>query len=107
MKQKILVVMALLCTVVQGAWADRWDGSSTEKPNVEGNSRTNVTARIRNAAQFAYIKEHWDDEAIVVGSFERYHLDYKELNYILDCDLDMTVVDWVTRKDYQHFELIE
>ena len=41
------------------------------------------------------------------GSFERYHLDYKELNYILECDLDMTVVDWVTRKDYQHFELIE
>ena len=40
MRQKIFLILALLCTVVQGAWADKWfslDGRKLDgKPTREG-----------------------------------------------------------------------
>ena len=34
MKKKVFAILALLCTVVQGAWADTWDGSSESMPDI-------------------------------------------------------------------------
>ena len=101
MKKKLLLMTLLLCAVAQGAWADKWDGSKTEKPRNDDN----VTITIRNAAQLAYIRDHWDDiasEYYIVedlgewGKFQgmRHRKDYKEMNYHLACDLDMTAADW-------------
>ena len=53
MRQKFLFILALLCAVVQGAWAqipnptvydDVWDGSTRTKPSVQGEWVTINTA---------------------------------------------------------------
>ena len=87
--KKLFLILALLCAIVQGAWAQNynvWDGSSTECP-IYGSYQSGSTGEtydewceIRNAAQLAYVREHW-------GEF------YNKKLY-LKADLDMTAVSW-------------
>lgn len=54
MKQKLFFLLALLCVMVQGVFADKWDGFSTSKPAWDGSA-----AVIKTAAELAYIRDHW------------------------------------------------
>ena len=87
--KKILLILALLCAIVQGAWADKWDGwTKTEPPGISYDNGYKYIA-INSAAELAYIAEHWDDEVPACTD-----LDYYEFNYILNADLDMTAATW-------------
>lgn len=55
-------MLALLCAVVQGAWADDgwsvWDGSSMTQPE-ETTIGDRKVILIKSAADLAYIRKHW------------------------------------------------
>ena len=84
MQKKILFLLALLCVAVQGAWADTWDGSTTTKPGFSSGC-----VQINTAAELAYARDHWDDPSGYDGD-----KDFYELNYSLNTNLDMSVVNW-------------
>ena len=100
--KKLFLILALLCAVVQGAWAQNfnvWDGVSEEPPRIFINSETVKNVFIDNAAQLVYLRNHWTD---VAGGY--YHgeepdvhytdVDYDECNIYLDADLDMSAANW-------------
>ena len=71
------MILALLCAVVQGAWAqnyDVWDGHSTERPISTSNRRV---LRITKAAHLAYVRDHWDDVASRFWDEVSWEYDYK------------------------------
>ena len=84
----------LLFAAVQGAWADKWDGSSTSKPGYcaeyRGGARLYEYYLISSAAELAYIAEHWDDPVPDDRDF-----DFYEFDYVLNADLDMTAATWI------------
>ena len=68
--KKILLILALLCAIVQEAWSqnyDVWDGVTTTCPrymNKINGSTGEVIYEwyvIQNAANLAYVTEHWND----------------------------------------------
>ena len=85
MGKKILLMIALLCAVVQGAWADKWNGS-VSRPTYDA-SRNFVI--IRTGAELAYVHQHWDDD-----SGDGVDKDYYEHNYYLEDDLDLSDFVW-------------
>lgn len=91
MKKKVFAILALLCTVVQGAWADTWDGSSESRPNIvttikfPEKTRT-IRVEIHTAAQLAYISNHWGETMEGNGISE----DLDDININLLVDVDMT-----------------
>ena len=90
--KKIFLLIALLCAVVQGAWADDYGYPDKSEPNFYGTykDKHNVVV-ITSAAELAYINEHFDDESGLNGNKV-----WKELNYYLDADIDMgTSVSWL------------
>ena len=73
MKKYLIMTIALLCAVVQGAWAqefDVWDGHTLEEPN---ENITGSSISITKASQLAYLSAHWKD--------------YEEI--FLNADIDM------------------
>ena len=86
MRQKIFLILALLCTVVQGAWADKWDGS-VSRPTYDASHNFVI---IRTGAELAYVHQHWDDD-----SGDGVDKDYYEHNYYLDDDLDLSDFVWI------------
>lgn len=77
MKLKIILIIALLCALVQGGWADTWDGSISQ-PAYDSSRGVYV---IKKGAELAYIHQHWNDC-------------YKNL-YSLEEDLDMSRFNWI------------
>ncbi len=99
MKHKILLVAALLCMTAQGAWADKWNGSTTSCPAYDPNNKRVV---IRSAAELAYIRDHWSDKSDYdeLKYTELYFFEgndnkcFYEWDYILEDDLDMSAANW-------------
>ena len=103
MKKKLfLLTIALLCTVVQGAWADTWDGVSYNQPRqtwLHGLD-LELCIGIESAAELAYICEHFD-EKITIGDHE---FKLSEANYVLDTDIDMgTTKSWNSMGNHGDF----
>ena len=83
--KKILSILALLCAVAQGAWADDYGYPTKTKPSFETSykGKSNVVV-IKTAAELAYITEHFSE-----GSGYNDNKDWDALDYYLDADLDM------------------
>ena len=93
MQKKILFVLALLCTVVQGAWADDYKYPTKTKPAfyTSYGGKSNVVV-LRTPAELAYVTEHFSDDS----GFDVEDDDWSELNYYLDADIDMgTDYSWL------------
>ena len=91
MKKKLLLMMLLLCAVVQGAWADKWDGQTTKRP-AEYGVAPNFVFFIRTAAELAYIQQNWEvRDCYGLPGNDGYCYKY---TYYLEDDFDMTAVNW-------------
>ena len=104
--KQLFLILALLCAVAQGIWAqianpsvydDVWDGQTTTRPQFhstyEGKSNVFV---INTAAELVWIRNNWDEPSGVVDG-----KDYYELNYYLNANLDMYwYVGWIPLGDY-------
>ena len=102
------MTIALVCAVVQGAWADTWDGQTYDKPTKridtlvleeDGWYRPKQGIGIESAAQLAYICEHFDEEFKIESYDESYEDAYEgkycEANLVLLTNIDMgTAVSW-------------
>ena len=90
MTKKVLFIFALLCAVVQGAWAqtfDVWDGHTLEAPSLTiGNNAMVIT----KASQLAYVRANWEEKFP-----ETPYPDIKNLQIFLDADIDMGETSWV------------
>lgn len=96
MKKKLLFMMLLLGAVVQGAWADKWDGKTTKRP-AEYGVAPNFVFFIRTAAELAYIQQNWEvRDCYGPHGNDGYCYNYR---YYLEDDLDMTAVNW---KPFDH-----
>ncbi len=84
-------MMLLLGAVVQGAWADKWDGKTTKRP-AEYGVAPNFIFFIREAAELAYIQQNWEVRDCY-GPHGNDGYCYK-YTYYLDDDFDMTAVNW-------------
>ena len=87
MKKKVLLILALLCTIVQGAWADDDYGYPTKtKPEFHDSygGKSNVVV-INTAAELAYITEHFYEDS----DFPVDRDDWSQLDYYLNADIDM------------------
>ena len=106
--KNILCIFALLCTVVQGAWAqnfDVWDGVTTKKPSgyyVDPEDDWYIT--INSAAELAYVMQNYKPDP----TYEFSNLPWPpfvlgstiskascEVNFILNADVDMTAGTWI------------
>mgnify|MGYP007069888806 CR=1 FL=1 len=99
--KKILLLLALLCAVVQGAWAaDRnYEYTTKTKPSFYSSygGKSDVVV-INTEAELAYITANFSEESGYDGNKK-----WSELNYYLDADLDMgTEYSWLPmgRKSY-------
>jgi hypothetical protein len=105
--KQLFLTLALLCAVVQGAWAqfswdgiydDVWDGHTTTKPQFKSSFHSDYYAKdftnvvvINTAAELAYIRDHWSE----YSDWQDQKVYYK-LNYIVNADIDMgDAVSWV------------
>ena len=96
MKQKILLMMLLLCAVMQGAWADKWDGR-TERHPCQYDSEPVLL--VSQGAELAYIRKHWYDGEISVCHYTGYetwydHVKFKDCDILLLDDIDLTAASW-------------
>jgi len=85
--KKLLLILALLCTIVQGTRAqnfDVWDGHTTTEPSQIGK---HGGYSINSAAELAYIREHWDEETGWEGTDKVYH--WCDTKYSLTTNIDM------------------
>ena len=89
-------MMLLLGAVVQGAWADKWDGQTTKRP-AEYGVAPNFIFFIRTAAELAYIQQNWEVRDCY-GPHGNDGYCYK-YTYYLEDDFDMTAVNW---KPFDH-----
>ena len=93
MRQKFFLLIALVCTAAQGAWAqnfDVWDGHTTTRPSqTAGHGGYNINS----AAELAYIREHWDEETGWEGTDKVYH--WCDTKYSLTTNIDMGNTSWV------------
>ena len=92
-KKKIFLILALLCTMMQGTWAQdflKWDGHTIYNPTFSANYKgvSNVYV-IRTAAELAwlgynnysYLPNHVNNESDIIS--------YTEVNYYLDADIEV------------------
>jgi len=105
LKKKILMILALLCAVAQGAWAQDgwsvWDGSSSEQPYMEKKS-DRPTGYIGSAANLVWLREHWSDETrfVEISNANPTYFTYNECNYVLNVDIDMGDWSWTPLGSY-------
>ena len=76
MKRKVFLTIALLCAVVQGAWADKWDGQTSEQPLIIDGSYV-----INSASKLAWVRQNFST--------------YKSANISLKADIDMGDTSWM------------
>ena len=84
--KKVFLLIALLCAVVQGSWADdTYKYEPKEKPEFKTYywGKENV-AIIRTVAELAYVTEHFSE-----GSGYNDNQNWDDMNYYLDADIDM------------------
>ena len=67
MRQKIFLLIALLCAVAQGAWAQEWsvwDGNAETKPSFYSSygEHTNVVV-IKTAGELFYVNKYFDEKS--------------------------------------------
>ena len=98
MKKIILLTIALFCAVVQGAWADKWDGKTYTKPHTKSNIVSGITYEnvvvITSAAEMAYVSAHFT-EGLSWDSVDEYKpAHFYEANFLLTADIDMGDVSW-------------
>ena len=82
------MILALLCAVAQGAHAqnyDVWDGHSEQQPTIYTGG---YWVLIDNAANLAYVRNHWND----IASGEN---PYYKMGLYLRADLDMSAASWI------------
>ena len=95
MKQKILFILALLCAIAQGAWAqnfDVWDGVTKTQP-----SYSNHAIQINTAAEMAWLMNNYTAGSLYIPvSGELGHIwDNPRLYDIsINADFDMTAANW-------------
>ena len=106
-KKKIFLILALLCTVAQGAWAtiwnepdmsgawkdvDVWDGKTRTKPQSwEFLNHDLIVVYINTAAELAYVNSHWN----TVDNYDGWGITWGDDTRIkLNVDLDMTASTW-------------
>ena len=94
MKQKkILLMLAMLCTMLQGAWSqdiDVWDGHTKTKPQL--NYRYDLeayTVFIRTGAELAWVRDHWKEYP------DYMKVPLNESYFYLEKDLDMSAESWI------------
>ncbi|MBR0170364.1 MAG: hypothetical protein IJQ14_05925 [Bacteroidales bacterium] len=88
MKRKSFLILALLCAFAQGAHAqnyDVWDGHSEQQPTIYTGG---YWVLIDNAANLAYVRNHWND----IASGEN---PYYKMGLYLRADLDMSAASWI------------
>ena len=88
MRQKIFLMLALLCAVVQGAWSqnyDVWDGVTKTRPTL-----INGWYQINSASNLAYLNDVWGK----VTWNDDYSDPWSDRNYVLNVNLDMTAASW-------------
>ena len=107
--KKILIILALLCTIAQGAWAqnyDVWDGVTKTRP---WENPDDHVIHIMKASDLAYLTEkyalnEWNEnryweELVSHSSGGKWHTTYQpayERPISLDADIDMgDAVSWV------------
>ena len=113
MQKKIFMILALLCAVAQGAWAqnyDVWDGVTKTKPQEILDESTNEKViHIRTAAELAYIRDYFkDDDKMEWNEIVHTETEYGQQVYYyyydfayerpisLDADIDMgDAVSWI------------
>ena len=106
--KKFLCMLALLCAIAQGAWAqnfDVWDGVTTKKPSgyyVDPEDDWYIT--INSAAELAFVMQNYKPDP----TYEFSNLPWPpfvlgstiskascEVNFILNADVDMTAGTWI------------
>ena len=95
-RKKLLFILALLCAIVQGAWAqdyDVWDGHSESQPKLSQDDLVNgiYTLKITSGAELNWLHEHWSSNIYT----PYYNVDVDECNFVLMRDLDLTAASWV------------
>ena len=123
MKRKLFLLLALLCAVAQGGWADNygdewwtnwdiehwdrtgwsvWDGHSAEKPKFGAQCKNSLGQQdvvvISTAAELAWVMQNYSlysrwDYTNAVGI--RNHQDATNARYMLIKDIDMTAGTWI------------
>ena len=99
MRQKILTILALLCTFVQGAWAqnyDVWDGHSKKKPG-SSNYMYDVTLYINSAAELAWVMNHYTDDYYYWSDWLGRTLvtEAYTSSININADIDMSAANWI------------
>ena len=105
--RKIFLLIALLCAVAQGAWAqnyDVWDGVTYTKPTAStiverANWDRLGTIEINTAAELAWLMNHFEDEDDKISD-KWYVCVACESNINLNADIDMTVGIWKKFSSY-------
>lgn len=108
-KIKVIFIVALLCAVAQGAWADTWSGDDgATRPPIfyrEGSAWSDEFGVnepfknkfvIMNAGQMAYVWKRFNEEAWMPSPTEENEWVKKhwyEMDFVLGCDLDMGDAD--------------
>ena len=62
--RQLFLILALLCAVVQGAWAqnyDVWDGVTQKQPSITEVGAYNTRIDINSAAEMAWLMAHFDN----------------------------------------------
>ena len=109
-KKKILFMIALLCAVAQGAWAqnyDVWDGVTQVTPwycdNLHSYKGHKNTIVVRSAVEFAWLMKNWHNKTALEGEdpngIHRYFTPANN-NIFLDVDIDMSIADWQPFDEY-------
>jgi hypothetical protein len=100
MKKELILMIALLCAIAQGAWAqvitfpiqydDVWDGHASTKPTTFDNDYL----VINTAAELVYAREHWQEKA-------DNGIGYYEQKYSLNANLNMGLgFSWKPMKNF-------
>ena len=91
MRIKTFLFIALLCAVVQGAWADTWDGSTYDMPEykiMDTRRGREAAIVISKASELAWLQQHFSESAGIYNSaLEEAKIGY--LNIVLTSDIDM------------------
>lgn len=87
MKKLLLTMIALLCMMTQGAWADKWDGVTYTKPEFAPLCVNFNVIKITKASELAYVCKHFKEETNYgeEGAAKYFY----ESNYVLLDDIDM------------------
>ena len=98
MKQKILFILALLCAIAQGAWAQNfsvWDGHSEEKPGYNQTGDYRIAIYIYSANQLAWLMNHYLEAFSYADEWGNTKYAHPQTcDIVIQADIDMTAGNW-------------